>query len=150
MAKLNRNYCKPDAEMKPVYAPAVFRYNGKDYWHPTAADYLAAGFLPVVTDPPSDPAPEGYHYEPRGWEVAEGKVRRVYAEVQDPPPPPRRWTRLALKTALAQAGLLSQALAYLAQVEVADGYSAAAALQASMVAGSVMPSGRLQSHLTTP
>lgn len=44
-------------------------------------------------------------------------------------PPPRRWSRLAIKTALAQAGMLSQALAYLAQVEIATGYSAAEALQ---------------------
>ena len=44
-------------------------------------------------------------------------------------PPPRRWTRLSIKTALAQAGMLSQALAYLARVEIASGYSAAEALQ---------------------
>lgn len=43
-------------------------------------------------------------------------------------PPPRRWSRLAIKTALAQAGMLSQALAYLAIVEIAPGYSAEAAL----------------------
>lgn len=45
------------------------------------------------------------------------------------PVPPRRWTRLSIKTALAQAGMLSQALAYLAQVQIATGYSAAEALQ---------------------
>jgi len=43
-------------------------------------------------------------------------------------PAPRRWSRLSIKTALARAGMLSQALAYLAQVEIATGYSAAEAL----------------------
>lgn len=131
MASINRKWASGiGADGNPVYAPAnVIEVNGRKVYNPTDKHYAAAGYMPVVDEMPETPPAEGWHYEPRGWEVAEGKVRRVYAEVQDPPPPPRRWTRLALKTALAQAGLLSQALAYLAQVEVADGYSAAAALQ---------------------
>ena len=45
-----------------------------------------------------------------------------------PRPPPRRWSRLSIKTALAQAGMLAAARAYLAGVEVAPGYTAAEAL----------------------
>lgn len=134
MAKVNRNFGKLDSQGAITFAPVVFRLNGVDYWHPTAADYAAAGYLPVVTDPPSDPAPEGYHYEPRGWEIVTAKgvstsfVERQYALVDDPPPPPRRWTRLALKTALAQAEMLDAAKAYLQSVEIATGYTAWEAL----------------------
>ena len=127
--KLNRNFAKGlKADGTPDYAPAAFNFQGRDYLHPTAADYAAAGYLPVVSAPPADPAPEGYHYEPRGWEVSDGAVRRVYATVIDSPPPPRRWSRLSLKTALAEASMLAAAQAYLSAVEVAPGYTAWAAL----------------------
>ena len=46
----------------------------------------------------------------------------------DPPPPPRRWSRLSIKTALAQAEMLAAARAYLSAVEVAAGYTAWEAL----------------------
>lgn len=45
-----------------------------------------------------------------------------------PRPPARRWSRLSIKTALAQSGMLAAARAYLAGVEVAPGYTAAEAL----------------------
>lgn len=129
MAKVNRNYCKPDAEMKPVYAPAVFRYNGKDYWHPEKEDYALVGYLPLSPDWPVDP-PEGKHYVQTDKIEANGDEgwRWAYVLVDDPPPPPRRWTRLALKTALAQAEMLDAAKAYLSGVEVATGYTAWEAL----------------------
>ena len=56
---------------------------------PTEAEYNARGFYRVVDTMPANPAPEGYHYEPRGWELASNEIRRVYAVVQDAPPPPK-------------------------------------------------------------
>lgn len=84
-------------------------------------------YLPIVDTPPQT---DDAHYSvPTGWTRDGDTWRRVYEVRPYPPPPPRRWTRLAIKTALAQAGMISQALAYLAQVEIATGYSAAEALQ---------------------
>jgi hypothetical protein len=45
-----------------------------------------------------------------------------------PPPPPRWWTRLAIKTALAQAGMLAAARQFLSATEIAQGYTAWEAL----------------------
>lgn len=106
MAKLNRNYCKPDAEMKPVYASAVFRYNGKDYWHPTAEDYAAVGYLPLSPDWPVDPAPDGKHFERTGKIERDGDgYKWVYALVDNPPPPPRVFVTADLVEALMAEGI---------------------------------------------
>jgi hypothetical protein len=42
----------------------------------------------------------------RGWELADGAVRRVYATVQDPPPPQPVYDRYKLVCALEAANLL--------------------------------------------
>ena len=132
----NRKYASAvGADGLPVYAPAYIMVDGRLKLHPTAEDYAAhtPPCWPVEDEPPADPAPSGYHYEARGWEDENIRdvmhiIRRVYALVQDPPPPPRRWSRLAIKTALATAGMLDAARAYLAQVEIATGYTAWEAL----------------------
>ena len=138
MARLNYKWASGiGADGNPVYAPAnVIEVNGRKVYNPKDKHYAAAGiYMEVKPDPPSDPAPEGYHWEPRGWEIWDDDrspvprcVRRVYESVQDPPAPPRRWTRLALKTALAQAEMLDAAKAYLQSVEIATGYTAWEAL----------------------
>ena len=56
---------------------------------PTEAEYNAHGFYRVVDMMPTNPAPEGYHYEPKGWELSSNKICRVYAAAQDAPPPPK-------------------------------------------------------------
>lgn len=84
-------------------------------------------YLKFIDKPPA--TTEGFSAVPTEWQQADGKWVRQYEVRELPPPPPRRWTRLAIKTALAQAGMLSQALSYLAQVEIATDYSAAEALQ---------------------
>ena len=106
MAKLNRNYCKPDTDMKPVFAPAVFRYNGKDYWHPEKEDFALVGYLPLSPDWPVDP-PEGKHYERTDKIEADGAdgYKWVYALVDDPPPPPRVFVTADLVEALMAEGI---------------------------------------------
>ena len=96
--------------------------------HPNADDYARAGYKPVEDKVPSEPPAEGYHYEPRGWEEQDGKIVRVYTQVADPPPPPRRWTRLAIKSALADAHLLPAVQEYLTALLVKPDYPAWAAL----------------------
>lgn len=116
MAKVNRNYCKPDADMKPVFAPAVFRYNGKDYWHPEKEDFALVGYLPLSPDWPVDP-PEGKHYERTDKIEANGAdgYKWVYALVDNPPPPPRVFVTADLVEALEEEGLWEQAKAWIVQ-----------------------------------
>lgn len=129
MAKVNRNYCKPDADMKPVFAPAVFRLNGVDYWHPEKEDFAIVGYLPLSPDRPVDP-PQGKHYVQTDKIEANGDEgwRWKYVLVDDPPAPPRRWSRLALKTALAQAEMLDAARQFLSRTNIENGYTAWEAL----------------------
>ena len=72
---------------------------------PTEAEYNAHGFYRVVDEVPQSPAPEGFHYEPSGWELADGVIRRVYEAVQDPPPPPRTFSKYKMVAALMAANL---------------------------------------------
>ena len=107
-------------------APRAVRIGGAVECNPTDEQYEAAGYKRVVDTPPTTDAA---HYAVAvGWAEQGGEIVRQYEVRAYPPPPPRRWTRLAIKTALAQAGMLSQALAYLAHVDIATGYSAAEAL----------------------
>ena len=131
MANVNRNYCKPDAEMKPVFAPAAFHFNGKDYWHPEKEDFALVGYLPLVDElPPDFDTPDGQHYERTGEIVRDGDgYVWAYALVDTPPPPPRRWTKLAIETALAQADMLDAMDAFLAQTTIVGKLTAARAFE---------------------
>lgn len=126
--KLNRNFAKPilKADGTPDYAPAAFSFEGRDYWHPMPEDCHDAGFVPVVDAQPTDPAPEGYHYDPLGWEPREnvkvkmenGKwveapdgtpfniLHSTFSITQDPPAPQPVYDRYKLVCALEEANLL--------------------------------------------
>lgn len=123
--KLNRNFAKPDAEMRPIFAPAAFNYNGKDYIHPEKEDFALIGYLPLSPDYPVD-QPQGKHYVQTDKIESDGAngYRWQYILVDDPPDPPRRWTRLSIKNALADAHLLPAAKQFLAEFEMKPDYSA--------------------------
>ena len=127
MANINRNFGKLTGS-ELTYAPRSLVIDGREIWNPRAETYAAAGYLPVVTAEPSEPPREGYHYAPDGWEERDGAVRRVWREEANPPPPPRRWTRLSIKTALAKAQMLDAARQFLGATEIATGYTAWEAL----------------------
>ena len=127
MASINRNFGRL-VEGAITYAPRSLIIDGREIWNPRAETYAQAGYLPVVEASPSDPPREGYHYAPDGWEERDGAIRRVWREEANPPPPPRRWTRLSIKTALAQAGMLDAARAFLLGAEINIGYTAWEAL----------------------
>lgn len=132
--ELNRNFASAvGADGLPVYAPVYIMVGGRLKLHPTAEDYAAhtPPCWPVVDVSPSpDTAPANCHWEARGWtrDAERQMFVRQYEAVQDPPPPPRRWSRLSIKTALAQAEMLAAARAYLSAVEIATGYTAWEAL----------------------
>ena len=135
MASINRNFGRLDKQGALTYAPSVLIIGSRTILNPNADSYAFAGYLPVDSAAPSEPAPDGYHYEPRGWEIFDDDrspvprcIRRVWEVVANPPPPPRRWTRLSIKTALAQAGMLDAARAFLSNTEIATGYTAWEAL----------------------
>ena len=107
-------------------APRAIRIGGAVVCNPTDAQYDAAGYKRVVDTPPQTDA--AHYAVPTGWSEQGGEIVRQYEVRAYPPPPPRRWSRLAIKTALAQAGMLTLALDYLAIVEIAPGYFAADAL----------------------
>lgn len=118
MARLNYKWASGiGADGNPVYAPAnVIEVNGRKVYNPKDKHYAAAGiYMEVKPDPPSDPAPEGWHYEPRGWEIWDDDcspvprcVRRVYEAVQDPPAPPRVFETADLVEALMAEGIYQQ------------------------------------------
>ncbi len=83
----------------------------------------ALGFYLVQETPMPEPR-IGYHYERRyAYDDLETPtaILQTWIEVEDPPAPPRTFSKLKLKMALAQAGLLQQFLDVLQGVELIEG-----------------------------
>ena len=125
---MNRNFARPREDMTPEFAPDVLEINGRKVYFPKAVHCRIAGYLPLSPNWPVDP-PEGEHYDRTNKIERDGDgYKWVYVLVDDPPPRPRRWTRLSIKTALATAGMLDAARAFLSASEIATGYTAWEAL----------------------
>ena len=108
------------ADGQPIFAPRyAIEVNGRRVYNPKDKHYRLAGYQSVVETAPSVPAQEGYYYEPRGWEERDGAIRRVYVEVENPPPAPRRWSSLAIKRVLEARGSWAEVKAML---EAANAY----------------------------
>ena len=120
---MNRNFGKViDSAIQ--YAPDAVRNGGRIIIHPNAEGYAAADdgpWIPVAVDaPPATPPREGYHWE-RTRPVEEGgEIRWQYAEVADPPPPPRVFRRSWLAQWIRGAGKWDAFSAFLADPEAAD------------------------------
>lgn len=119
------NTATTPATLLPLALPVVV--DGRLVLHLTPAQAATHDAYPRADDAPPVP-PEGKVAVPDGWEVRDGAWVRAYRYDPAPPAPPRRWSRLSIKTALAQSGMLAAARAYLAGVEFAPGYTAAEAL----------------------
>ena len=119
---MNRNFGKLNGEGQMEYAPDALRVGGMAVFNPREEHYRAAGYLRVTSAAPSEPAPEGRHYEPRGWEISGDprQIRRVWELVDDPPPPPRVFSCLYLEAALLKRGLLPAFDALLATQTIED------------------------------
>lgn len=143
MTKYDRNYCKPDEDMSPLYCPlplaVVIHHHDEgvdpetgEHWEsdwderrtevfPTDADKALMGYLPLSPDYPVDP-PEGKHYqrtdkiEPDGA----GGYRWVYSLVDDPPPPPRVFETADLVEALMEEGVWETARAWIVEQGLLD------------------------------
>jgi hypothetical protein len=113
-----------DNQLHP--APRAIRIGCCVVCNPTPAQYEAAGYKRVVDNPPQTHA--AHYAVPTGWVEQGGEIVRQYEVRAYPPAPPRRWTRLSIKTALAKAGMLAAARQFLSATEIAQGYSAWEAL----------------------
>ena len=124
---MNRNFAKPKADMTPEYAPDVLVINGRKVYNPQAVHCKIAGYLPLSPDWPVDP-PEGKHYERTDKIESDGAdgYRWTYRLVDDPPPPPRTFSKYRLVAALIQAQVWPQVKAWIESQEGAyDLYIAA-------------------------
>lgn len=80
-----------------------------------------------LTETPMPEPRTGYHYEQRfAYDNDEAPTRIVqsWIEVEDQPPPPRVFSKLKLKGAIATAGLLPAFKELLSGMEVVPGYTA--------------------------
>ena len=111
--------------LSPLKLPV--RLNGMTYDTLLPADAASLGAYPRGESVAPTP-PEGKVVVADDWEVRDGAWMRTWRFDDVPPPPPRRWSRLSIKTALAQAEMLAAARAYLSAVEIATGYTAWEAL----------------------
>lgn len=81
---------------------------------------------PKGDDAPMPEPQEGKVVEYAGYELGEtdNLWHKQWTLVDAPPPPPRRWTRFAIKGALADAHLLPAAKAFLGTYELKPDYTA--------------------------
>lgn len=117
-----------DQNGRPVYFTGTIYVDGKPVANPSREMILANGLKPFIT-PPAAKAPEGYRYVLGGWKEGATSIVRQWRLVSSAAlKRRRRWTRLSIKTALAQAGMLAAARNFLSSAEIATGYSAWEAL----------------------
>lgn len=103
--------------------------DGRTIVNPAAEQYATLRDAYKKGDDAPMPTQEGKVAVYNGYELGEDNLwHKQWTLVDAPPPPPRRWTRLSIKTALAQAGMLAAARTYLSATDIADGYSAWEAL----------------------
>ena len=116
---MNRKFAKPKADMTPEYLPDALIIDGRTILMPKAVHAAKAGYLPLSYAVPVDP-PQGKHYEQQATIEPNGAngYRWQYALVDDPPAPPRRWTRLDILAAMGESNILEEAQAYLSSIEV--------------------------------
>ena len=118
-----------DSSGRPVYAGTTLVVDGVPYANATREMWLAQGkkpFIEAARAPKS--SREGFHFERDGWTEQAKAIVPKWRLVADEAPPPRRWSRLSIKGALADARMLPAAKAFLSAFEVKPDYTAWEAL----------------------
>ena len=107
---------------------SVEKIDGRYVTNPTAEQYASIGAYPRSDESFAPPkCDEGYHAVADGYEVRDGKWTRKWRIEEVPPPPPRVFSKIYLKIAIARLGKLEALESWLASVEIEPGYSALAA-----------------------
>ena len=126
MNTTNENFGKLLQDGTLEYAPKAFKHGNKDYLHPTAADYKTVEFLPIIISLPSQPAPEGKHYEPDGYEtIDENAIQNKWKLVDNLPAPPRVFSKMKMVAELTRRNILNQVKAWIVKNKLYDLYLAA-------------------------
>lgn len=94
------------------YAGKVIRLDdGSVVVAPKEADLLAAHYLPVVDEKPE--TDDAHYAAPTGWVEQDGAIRRTYEIRENPPLPPRTFSKYRLVAALMDAGVWPQVKAWI-------------------------------------
>ena len=117
-----------DEHGRPVYFTGTVYVDGKPVANPSREMMLARGQKPFI-ETPQPAAPDGYHYVSDGWKDGQKVIVRKWRLVSSAKPNARRrWSRLSIKGALADAHMLPAAKAFLSAFEVKPDYTAWEAL----------------------
>lgn len=109
-----------------IKAKTVERINGVWVSNPTAEQYAKIEAYPRSEEsfaPP--PCEEGYHAVADGYKVEDGKWAKKWRVAENPPPPPRVFSKLKAVLVLTEAGLWEHAKAYITEAGLYDLYLAA-------------------------
>ena len=107
---------------------SVEKIDGVYVTNPTAEQYASIGAYPRSEESFAPPkCDEGFHAVADGYDSSTGKWVRKWRIEELPPPPPRTFSKLKIKMAIARMGKLAELESWLANVEVAPGYTALAA-----------------------
>ena len=125
MSNYNRGFGKLE-DGKLSYAPVGLYVFGRYVVNPKPSDYVNAGYKQVVDEMPTEPAPEGCHWQADGWRDEFLRIARVYRAVENPPAPARKFSKLKLYGALVEARLWDKFEAWLKdhEIEGKNGYTA--------------------------
>ena len=124
--KTNENFGKLDLSGNIEYAPAAFNYMRHDYLHPTIAEYLSAGFLPVIDEYPETQAPDGYIWQHDGWEIVDETITRKWKTAENTNTPiARQFSKFKIVAALKEAGKWEIVKEWINDNDMYDLYAAA-------------------------
>lgn len=117
-----------DEHGRPVYFTGTIYVDGKPVANPSREMMLERGQKPFI-ETPKPAAPDGYRYVSDGWKAGQKVIVRKWRLVSSTKPQARRrWSRLSIKGALADAHMLPAAKAFLSAFEVKPDYTAWEAL----------------------
>lgn len=119
---MNYNYGHIDPDTNRLfYAADTATVDGEKYMNPSAAMYLRCSppEKRIYIDAPSEPAPEGKHYESDGWNESATEIRRKWKLVDDPPAP-RVFETADLVEVLMQEGIYPQVRAWIVEHDMLD------------------------------
>lgn len=120
---MNRNFGKLTGG-NLAYAPETIWDGDTCHCNPTAEQYAAQGWLPVIDERPSEKV--GVYYVPTGWEERDGAIRRTYREEPMTPPanPVTRYSKLKLITAAKKRGKWADLKEFIEDADMMDEWAA--------------------------